>query len=1338
MRISDLITVHDAPRAIDLAGIDELSQTLEREGTDLTLGTATRLQDLLEQYVAGETEPVDLVRVILGAIAADGERGGGYLVRGPGGSGKSHLLGLLALLLRHPTAWSVFLQAHSAYADLRDRITQRSYLVVSIPLSEHRGHEEHLEDVIFDRTEQALRFSRLGLAVPLSEQSHALDLIDRHIVPRYAAELDTYTQVHAPGFSTWQALREHDPEEAVQLARQFAQEISYPLDFRQSRVERLARLLEILREHNVAGTVWLLDDLNEFLAGADPKAVHGDCSFLDFVGQRCKIAPLYLVATLDEGLEQVGSVEPYLLGSIRTSYRADLALTPEHMRTVARRRVIRRTDPDSYAEATEQVRTAYQSAFGTASFSREALADSYPLHPTALQCLESIAGRFFSAADTLVAFMHDLLDQTVLAGALSRDCRRLITTDDVFDYLRPRIASHPEVSAYIYDVLDYYQKNAAEVFPEAPELCLRLVRALIVLRLANITAPLPLLVESLGLGEDGRPTANPEQAEKALEAMRLSGSFVDLRRGVVDGPAAYYVDVRASVSEILRRRVAAAKASFAPDDPRLWRHVLSACEDPAFPLAQLTESRTLEVQWHNTFHCVSAQLLDLATLTPPVVAEYVADLGDPATVEDAHLFLGRLPDSAAQRKVWAQLREAMPANRWSAALLAWIPRDLSPQELDHLKEYAAIADMLEDESALSAEPGLRDELLELHGPALTQIRKNLRAAYYAGEVLSPFGHAVTPGELGPLSGDWSATLEAATERAFDRVFPDFGPLAPRRPLLSRDQIDTLVDRVLRPGVVSLGDEDPLVEMIRSFLEPLGLISFKEDQCIVDVTRSKVAAEVMAKVRQRDQTPQNETGRPLSCSDLAQHLVKSPLGLPPEMFELVIGALIRTGYLAAVRSRTQLVRLEDVATPLSGSVQYVARPPMLSGAEWQVLARVCRIVLDYLLPGPDLSVQMQAWERLLSARDEYLSQVSQVRQRLTEHIEALESREAQWRETLADLDALTKIFQCVRPELHPALGLQEFIRDVEDYVGSSSGTSRLSGLFRRIDALSLYLDRLAPEVVAVRSYLLSPELRLERGGDMDSRRQLVLGILNSGEAVLSEEMNLRRQVQIFLTGYRRRYASWHGRVYRSPVFDQYRSVHQSPEMRALQQLSKLRVDVDVTAEDLINRIDAQMGRRCSRTDFGEALDYSPVCPDCHLRLDEEPELMPVEELIEEARQAIRGYARALADSPFRSHLRDYAQAAPRRGDVPEKIEAILELGPDPSPREILNLFTEDVLPHLNRILSGKQVAPRNFGELRDMLDGRTLSKAEAQALFQQWLSGGGDQIDDDGLLQIEGS
>ena len=66
---------------------------------------------------------------------------------------------------------------------------------------------------------------------------------------------------------------------------------------------------------------------------------------------------------------------------------------------------------------------------------------------------------------------------------------------------------------------------------------------------------------------------------------------------------------------------------------------------------------------------------------------------------------------------------------------------------------------------------------------------------------------------------------------------------------------------------------------------------------------------------------------------------------------------------------------------------------------------------------------------------------------------------------------------------------------------------------------------------------------------------------------------------------------------------------------------------------------------------------------------------------------------------------------------------------------MSLLTDEVIVHLNRVLSGKQIRPRNFGQLRTILAGRTLSKEEAEQLFHKWLSGEEGE-DGDEVIHVE--
>jgi hypothetical protein len=1337
IRITDLISIRGAPRPVSLAQLQMLREALDREGQSLTLATAAEISEFLGQLLASEGEFGGALEAVMSGVIADPGRGIGMLVRGPSGSGKTHLLCAAGLLLEYPQVWAPFLAKNRDFAIVADRVNAaRPIVVVPVPLAEHRGHDEHLEDIVFDRTEAELRRAKYSVTVPLSEQSYALELIDRHVVPRYREGLDTAAAATVPGHGTWASLRRADPASAVRVARQLAQELNYPLDFRQSRVERLARLLEILRQKGINAVVWLLDDLSQFLSSAGPKAAHSDCSFLEFIGQRSKISPLTAVAALDEALEEIAGVEPYVLSGIRSGYDSRHTLSSANVRQVVQDKLIVRRDRQRLGESLESAQAAYLKAFGAANFTASELAQSYPLHPIALRCLESIASRFLGQADAFARFATAMSAEYPEVDIAEREARQLLGPAEVLRYFAPRVSAHPEASAYVSDVLDYYQKNIATVVPDDDRLGLQIVQVLIALRLANVSAPADLVAELVGLEVDGTAKLTVQQATDILETLRLHGSFVEVRRTPDGVPDVYYVDVRTNLSDILRQRTGAIKSTLADDDSRLWQCLCGACTDEQFPLAGIVEPITQEVEWLNTPRFIGVDVVNLAGLTSGDVANHVAELGDVGTLEDCRLFIAETLRFESQLDAWRELAKAMPQSRWMAGVLAWAPRDPTPQELDAVKECAACHQLLREVSGdLDSNTEFRERLNEERLTLGNEVRRIAHNLYYEGQVLSVFGPTLAGDALAALRGDWVGTLSAAVAPSLRRIFPQYPPIAPHRAITSRTQIDALVDSVIRPGEAICPRESALRSLAESFLGPLGLVRFRDDDCILDVSASAAARDILLRIRQRDQTPEHEMGRPLSCADLAQHLIKSPLGLPAELFELVVASLLRAGYMVALDANQEPLPFASVPTPVAANVEFVARPALLPLSQWQGLARLCRILLDIACPGPDHAAQAYLWEQLLAAREDYLRRTAELRSRLAETAAALGQTLAAWRETLVDLDAADEFFALFEPGLIPSIGLAKVIDRLDPYLKQATAQTHLTSLLRRIGALEGFLEGPAVEVIATRRYLNDPRMNLDPGGDLDVRRRRALDQIAAGEAVLSDLQSLQRQMKAFMAAYRRQYITGHSRAHRSSLFEQYQNLRGTTEYRALAQLQSLSFAVQHDAATVSEMIDERSSRRCANQDVAGDLDHAPVCSECGLRLGEELDLPPVSEVREAIEDGLAGYRSALSSSAFREALAPYVQGLPRRGDLSTKLESILRLGGEVNPRQITALFSEDVIGHLNRCMSGKTLRPRNMADLRDALAGRTVTKEEAQRLFAQWLDGAGED-EGESLLHIE--
>ena len=208
LKIRDIIEVPPVKTVIELATVRD------SEGDDID-----QLSELVETFVVTDDIEQNL-SVILDRIAGHPDRGMGFFLTGSFGSGKSHFLSVLSLLLQYPWAWEHIVSQCEALRQYEGGLRDRSFLVAQIPLLEYRKTDP-LEDIFWDSIEDTLASSRHRIFVPLAQSSYFLEQFEKYIMPAHSREVNAFIQGKLSSRYTWEVLRRESAEDALIFAQEF-------------------------------------------------------------------------------------------------------------------------------------------------------------------------------------------------------------------------------------------------------------------------------------------------------------------------------------------------------------------------------------------------------------------------------------------------------------------------------------------------------------------------------------------------------------------------------------------------------------------------------------------------------------------------------------------------------------------------------------------------------------------------------------------------------------------------------------------------------------------------------------------------------------------------------------------------------------------------------------------------------------------------------------------------------------------------------------------------------------------------------------------------------------
>lgn len=1304
MKLKELIRVPPIKTVIQLADAYSTDQA--------------KLGELLTSFVVTEEIEFNL-RVFLDAIAK--RQGMGFFLMGHYGTGKSHFLAVLSILLKHNWSWLLVKdEIFSRFSHLKER----KFLVVKIPLHLYAANST-LEDIILSCLEIQLR-QDTQKEIVVARESALLSNFNRYILPHHP---DFYRQAELDE-ARWPGLVKENPTLAASLVLKYLDTLeSIPIRIHYERQEAFEKIEKYRQTYGYDGVLLFIDELSEFLRSKpDPSSFNEDIRFLQYLGELSAETSLWIVASLQERIEETGHIHQDLFNRIKDRYPKRLTLSSRHITSLISKRLILKKPA---AEASiKKIYTQLTKDFPGLRVSLDDFTSIYPVHPYTLKMLEGLM-RLFSQHRGVVDYIHHQIrgdPDRKIPGMLEEEADHLLTPDTIFDHFQARMREMVETEAYYNVGYKYFSQQIPQIFEDQnfQSLALRLIKIMILTEVSpledrhtarELTDMLLYRVSSL------EPGINYDYIrETILEPLLVEASYLKSipAEDVLD--TVYYLDLEANAAQIIAQETKGLLKTL--EEINAWPEILKMVNPTYLPLSELLSAKVNKsyLKWQNTTRQGKIYLRDLRALS----LQDLQSLYDSLGVEevDFGLIIGLPREVREQRDYIQRILEFNRENRLNKLVMVWLPSEVRDKEAI-MTAYAhlILKRRLESNPETKDLLKLLNEILEKE---LAQVREIVVESYFAGEIFNLEGQVKANfQETGYLPLE--KMLGTILNEPLSKVYPKHREIMPYTDALSQHLTEMLWEGFVLPGKITLkqAKEGGLQTPIEGVMLPLGVAKRSGNNyvLVVDPNKNEFLADYLSYVL---------PGQRLSYPELYLKLRKGPYGLIRHLFILVSSLLIHTGYLTPYREG-RLVAFNSPAKLYTGGVDEFGEGKLIEADYQQLLPRAEFIFGESQTPF-NLSIQKGLWEMGLKFKQEATNRIEETN-RLIDRYQGYSSFE---RLPLAELktrmDEISDLCDEIKTSYDSKQGLERMLEFLRNH-------NHLPEQFISFSHFEGFLQREVTEYNRICNYLTHPRLFIPTSSGLKSRHQLLLeGLKNVGEAIFNGKFEaFKVEAYQFFDQFQEEYLSGHNSFYGQDYFDRIKNIKETFEYGLLQKLSRISL---VSVENDLVKIEMmlQSGPARCRRDPRAELSFVPICG-CGYKLDQKLEAPTLEEITGCIQKGIEEYARAFTAGEYREKLEPYMHALSELGRHEQlaDLNKLLELPVDNPPRlmtDLRYLLTSDLTAEVNKALSGQVlVVERNLDELIERLSFRRFSRRDIISEVQEWIDQGG-KVRDDAYIHVK--
>ena len=1235
IKVGDLIEIPEIKTVIQLKDIEESSLR----------------QMILDSFVV-TTEVMKNLEMILTSLSKS--EGKGAFLKGHFGSGKSHFLSILSLLLRTPDSWHALLSQEPSLDSFQRELQSRRFLVVEISLIQHRG-TEFLEDIFLK-----------------------------------------------------------------EIFRKLSLQIGKPFEGAESRHETFREIKKALRELGYSGLVLLVDELSEFLRSkTDAHAYQEDIRFIQYLGEEASSFPLWIVASLQEWIEETGEIHQDTFNKIKDRYHLRISLGRAHIEELVSQRLIRHRPA-----AEQEIRKIYQSLrryFPSFPVDETRFLKLYPVHPATVSLLDRLRP-LFSEHRGVVDFIHYRLKGDAERGIptfLDRPAQDLLGPSAIFDHFLHRIREMAETQPFVEKGFDYYRDEIPRIFedPDQRKVALEAVKLLILFTIS----PVKFRYTARHMAEmilfrvtDLEAEINYQYFRDVLERLVKESSHLSVTPGKDPLDDQFSITLRADIAGILRRKIQQGVMEIFPGDRRLFDRLLPFAESIHLPFVGWAEQREQRVStsWEYTRR---SGIILLRQIDEFLLDEAKARAEEwKQAEEDFFIVVGTTHQVERQYQHLRDLLLPHLREKYPGLFLFWIPAEIKEEEESWIKEFLSallLSDRTRQESSESGLPA-QEFLQTFLQNGRKRLGEILTKAYFNGLLLWD-DRQMELSAYGYLSQE--KFLQEFVPPLLSRRFPKHQRVHPYLEALAPTTVPNLLRDFFATGTLEVDDRTKfgLRTILEGLLKPMGLIKKKTNQYIlhVDPRSNELAGHFLSLL---------EKG-PLPPETLYWSFRKGDYGLLKHQFEVLIFALLFSGNIL-VHQGQRKKGLEDISRSGLQGVTAISKGEILGDEIRQTIPHH-PLVPEKFRKGPfTLSSQEALWAEIKSRKEKEVESLQNLLQRLQWASSFQAFKYLPWDSFRREVEDVLGQWEEAKVSFPPREGLERFL-------SAAAKEPFLPDKLRRLEEVRAFFDH-AERLVFVYQYLSDPRLSLP---DLPAYRSLrdekaeILGFFEAGNISIDHEaiQKILDRFQDFRGKYIQVYAEAHRRARSGEQFVPYEKIRRSRRYLLLARLDQLEMISVHHDRSLVDRaLTAVLFSECNAPS-AELLQSNPVCS-CGFLLTMESRFPPLREIEEAIDLGIRETIEALNSPTYQEKLLPYLKGLEEVGEN-EKASAV---------RRVLSLSAEEgegflsrldealtplAIQGINEAFKGRVVVVRrDLDQLYGALIRRKYGLPQVRKIFREWL------------------